>query len=409
MKQKSRVADGDGCMDAIVLGASTNALSVARSLGRAGLRVTVAETTDNRPVRSSCHVHSYVVLNDVDDADIARQIVSLAGNGEKPFLIATSDRFAMLVARFQGLLRQHYHFVTPAFEVIEAIIDKAALYETARAHGIPQPAFHVVASSSDIEPAVRAVPTPCYVKPALGYRWRRFKHGKLERAATATDLRRILGESVAHNLVVIAQEIIPGPDSGIYSVFAYIDRSGRCIGSRTKRKLRQWPLNAGNGCCQEICEQPEVADLGLRLLALTGHRGPATVEFRRDERDGRFVLIEVNARTSACQELMTRSGLDAALIAYHDALGMPPPPVVPPLPARWVHLGDDFRAFRALRRAGQTTTLRWLASVAKCRSFAYFALDDLAPFFATLLAWAGRWRRRHPWMRAGERAHASRG
>ena len=182
----------------------------------------------------------------------------------------------------------------------------------------------------------------------------------------------------------------------MYSVFAYIDRSGRCVGWRTKRKLRQWPLDAGNGCCQEICDEPEVAELGLRLLAITGHRGPATVEFRRDERDGRFVLIEVNARTSACQELITRSGLDAPLLAYRDARGEPLPGVGPTVPARWIHLGDDFRAFRALRRAGRLTTLQWLGSVAQCRAFAYFALDDPAPFFAAAVAWMNRQLHRRP-------------
>jgi predicted ATP-grasp superfamily ATP-dependent carboligase len=313
--------------------------------------------------------------------------MKLPGPDAGIFLCATSDRFALLVARHQQLLARRFCFVSPSAAVLEAIIDKARLYEIARQNDIPHPAFHVVADRSDIDAAVAIVRTPCYVKPALGYRWRQFGHRKLERAETENDLRRCLEGFLAEGLVAIPQEIIPGSDGDVYSVFAYIDRSGQCVGWRTKRKLRQWPLDAGNGSCQEICEQPKVAELGLRLLAITGHLGPATVEFRRDRRNGRFVLMEINARTSACQELITRSGLDAPLIAYHDARGKSQPAQGPVVPMRWVHFGSDFRAFRALRRTGRITTWHWLKSVARCRCFAYFAFDDPVPVLAKARAW----------------------
>ena len=75
------------------------------------------------------------------------------------------------------------------------------------------------------------------------------------------ELRRILENFIGMGLIAIPQEIIPGKDSDVFSLSAYIDRFGRCVGYRTKRKLRQWPLDAGNGCAQEICIQPEVAEL----------------------------------------------------------------------------------------------------------------------------------------------------
>lgn len=177
-------------MDAVVLGASSNSLSVARSLGRAGLRVTVVETAEYGPVRNSRYVARYVVLDDIDDAGIARQILAVAGGDERPFLMATSDRFALLVARFRELLQESYRFVSPSFPIIDAIVDKSKLYETARRNGLPHPRFHAVADRSDIELAVAAIATPCYVKPALSHRWRQLRRGKLERAETEKDLRR---------------------------------------------------------------------------------------------------------------------------------------------------------------------------------------------------------------------------
>jgi D-aspartate ligase len=376
-------------MDALILGASPNALSVARSLGRAGFDVALAESRVDAAVKSSRYVQRYVALEATDDAGIVSRLMMLHDQPEKPLLFPTGDRFALLVARFQAELKSKYCFVCPAYAVLEAIVDKAMLCETARRNGIPHPRFHVVRDRDDIDLAIAAVPTPCYVKPALAHEWRNFKHSKVERADSAEQLRQILEGFVDKRLTAVPQEIIQGKDSEVISVSAYIDRSGKCLGFRNKRKLRQWPVGAGDASCQETCDEPEVAELGLRLLAITGYRGPATVEFRRDERTGRFALMEINARTILGQEMITRSGLDVALLAYYDAKGLPMPQPAPAAPIRWLYLGADYRAFRELQRRGQITTAQWLKSILSCRAFAYFAPDDPGPFLARVRIWLG--------------------
>jgi predicted ATP-grasp superfamily ATP-dependent carboligase len=280
--------------------------------------------------------------------------------------------------------------VCPSYATLVGIVDKAKLYKSAERSGFPCPRFHVVEGKSDIEAAVAAVSTPCFVKPALAHLWRAVRKSKVERAGTADELRRILAAFVEMGMVAVPQEIIPGDDSQVFSVAAYIDRRGNCVGWRTKRKLRQWPIQAGDGCLQEICEQPEVADLGLRLLMTLGHRGPATVEFRRDPRNGRFVLIEINARTILGQEMVTRSGFDVPWTAYCDATDKPVPRPGPPRRVRWIGLGPDYRAFRALRKQRAITIFGWLKSIMTCNAFAYFAVDDPLPFMIRLLAWCRR-------------------
>ncbi len=377
-------------MDALILGASPNSLSAARSLGRAGLRVVMAETRIDESIAQSRYVARFELLVDDDDAAITAQLMMLSEQHERPFLLPTGDRYALLLARFQEQLRRKYCFVIPAYAALEGIIDKAKLYETARQNGIPHPRFAIVRGKDDIDGAIANVPTPCYVKPALAHQWRNFRRTKLERAETAEDLRQVLGCFVEKGLVAVPQEIIPGQDSEVFSVSAYLGRSGRCLGWRTKRKLRQWPLSAGDASLQETCSYPEVAELGLRLLAVTGHRGPATVEFRRDERSGRLVLMEINARTILGQEMITQSGLDVPLMAYHDAKGMPVMTPRPVKPVRWLHFQSDFRSFRALRGRGQLTAWQWVRSLIGCRAFAYFALDDPGPCLQDLRCWLVR-------------------
>jgi predicted ATP-grasp superfamily ATP-dependent carboligase len=377
-------------VDALILRASVNSLSAARSLGRAGLEVVVASPPEDPAIRHSRYVSRFIALDALDEAAVERLLALVPEGAQRPFLFATGDEDVLLVARHRERLAAKYAFVMPDYKVVVAIIDKARLYATAEAHGIPHPRFAVVRAAGDIDAAVGQVRTPCYVKPALGHEWRRKRRGKLEMAADAAELRRILREFLELRQTAVPLEIIPGEDSDLYGLCTYIDRAGEPLGWRTKRKLRQYPIGIGDGSLQEIVDEAEVAALGLRLLAVTGHRGAATVEFRKDPRDGRFVLMEINVRTVSGQELVTRSGLDVPLIAYRDAMGLPvsPPPA---RQVRWFRFGLDFRAFRDLRRAGRLTTLRWLASVLPSRSFAYFAWDDPLPFLVRF----GNWLERH--------------
>jgi predicted ATP-grasp superfamily ATP-dependent carboligase len=381
-------------VDALVLRASTNSLCAARSLGRAGYDVAVAAAPSEDPaVRSSRYVSRFVRLDQLDDRAVDTLLELPGSSASKPFLFATGDEDALLVARHQERLAQKYCFVTPAFQVLEAIVDKARLYETARQHGIPHPKFHVVRASSDIEAALAAVGTPCYVKPALGHEWRRVRRGKLEKARDPDELRRVLQDFIALGLTAIPTEIIPGADSDLHALCVYIGRDGQPLGWRTKRKIRQYPLGIGDGSAQDISDEPTVAEQGLRLLAITGHRGAATVEFKRDPRDGRFVLMEVNVRTVSGQQLITSAGLDVPLLAFHDATSRPLPEAPPVRKVRWLSLGLDFRAFRELRGRGEITTLAWLRSLTSCRSFAYFAWDDPVPFLARCRYTLGRYLR----------------
>jgi predicted ATP-grasp superfamily ATP-dependent carboligase len=194
-------------MDAVILGASPNALSAARSLGRAGLQVVLAAAGSNRTFDRSRYVARFVDLEHLDDDEITACLMSLPGPKERPFLLATGDRYALFLAKQQDLLASKYCFVTPTYAALDAIIDKAKLYQTAKRSGFRHPRFHVVADPQDIEAAIANVPTPCYVKPALAHEWRPFKNTKVERADTQVALRHILETFIERGLVAVPQEM----------------------------------------------------------------------------------------------------------------------------------------------------------------------------------------------------------
>jgi predicted ATP-grasp superfamily ATP-dependent carboligase len=136
----------------------------------------------------------------------------------------------------------------------------------------------------------------------------------------------------------------------------------------------------GNACYHLTDWNPEVRDVALRLFHWVGLRGLANAEFKRDDRDGQLKLIECNARFTAANCLVARSGFDLAALVYNRLVGRPQPPLATYV--RGMRLWDpvrDFQGFLELKRQGQLTARQWIASILHRQTLAYFRWSDPLP------------------------------
>src|SRR5581483_6399638 len=132
--------------------------------------------------------------------------------------------------------------------------------------------------------------------------------------------------------------------------------------------------------------------------------GYSEVEFRRD-RDGRAVLMEINARLSASVEIAVRAGIDYPLLVYRWATGESlgaPAAYRAGVRMRW--LGGDIawlaETWRSQGRPGVSTRGRALADFfgefARRDRYDYVDRRDLKPAaIATAAAVARQFRRDH--------------
>ena len=121
----------------------------------------------------------------------------------------------------------------------------------------------------------------------------------------------------------MVQDLIPGGDDELYTLGAYLSESLEPLGLFCGRKLIQTPPGIGTARLAEAVWVDEVVDAGLHLLRALGCNGLSQVEFKRDPRDGKFKLMEVNPRLWQWHSLARASGVDLPLIAYRDLTGEP--------------------------------------------------------------------------------------
>jgi D-aspartate ligase len=303
-----------------------NGLAAIRSLGRAGATV---YAVDHRPwalgLRSRYATRLVSPDPAVDEDAFVSCIAKLGESLEQPApLFATHDAGLNAVARHQDELGARFLFPFPDRETMERIQSKRTQRDAAEAAGVDIPRTAHPRSAAEALAAARDLGFPVLVKPADPVEFKRLHKKQAFRCGTEAELEDAYAKAEPHEPML--QELIPGGDDELYTLGSYLDASGEPLGLFSGRKLRQTPPNVGTCRVGEAVWVQEVVDAGLRLLAAVGFRGLSQVEFKRDPRDGRYKLMEINPRLFQWHGLAAACGVDLPAIAYHDLLGTPPPP-----------------------------------------------------------------------------------
>src|SRR2546429_1426193 len=106
------------------------------------------------------------------------------------------------------------------------------------------------------------------------------------------------------------QEATPGAGRSRVWV-ALFCAEGTVLGAMTARRLRQYPIDFGlSSCYVEAIPVPGLIDLARRLVREMGLSGVAEVEFKHDEREGTYKLLDINIRLWGWHALCVPCGLD---------------------------------------------------------------------------------------------------
>jgi D-aspartate ligase len=368
---------------AVVLGGGPNALSFARSLGRRRVPVLVVDGARGF-AGSSRWARSVVLPGPSEHPETWVRFLRWVGDdlSRPAALFPTNDTLVSLVADHEAELADRFRAIVPRRDDVETIVDKGKQYRAAAAAGIPVPRTELPTSHGDIVRIAAGMRYPCLLKP----------HRSLPGRAVIEHKRKVDVVENPRELVVaydrlaspdnpfLVQERVPGPDSELFYYLGFWDRPGHEHSWMTARKVWQFPGGIGDGSTVESARVSEVATLARVLLRALRYRGLVNVEFKRDP-DGRFLLIEVNPRTVAFNQLATTAGMDFPWIAYRQIAT-----ALHPRPSSAFRTGvrytnEDLELSRLVHGEVRLPEgLRpWVSSLVRSRAWAIASVRDPAP------------------------------
>lgn len=376
-------------------------LGVIRSLGRWGVPVYAVCEDALAPAAHSRYLHGrWRWRPDADDPDrVLAGLAQLAEHlGRPAVLLPTDDAGAILLAEQAANLHPAWLAAQPPSGLARGLAGKHSLYELCRRYGVPCPDAVLPAAPGEALDFAETVGYPVVAKLAApwrphatsGLRSTTIVHSRPELEA----LLEACGRDGSTELML--QEYVPGGRGHDWFFHGYSDSSGRCRPAFTGLKERSYPVHAGLTSLGRCADNPFVRGAATDLLDQVSFRGVVDMDWRWDQRDGRYKLLDCNPRIGAQFRLFhTTSGVDVARAAYLDLTGQPIPDGVALDGRRFVVENYDPLAALGYWRGGELGLRDWLGSLRGVHETAWFARDDLVPFglMCLRMGWRGITRR----------------
>jgi len=366
---------------AVILGDDPiNGLGVARNLGRRGVRAYRIGAESDKLFESK-----YIYLNKIvpdinfcakdDYITILNELSRLIG--EKPVLFPISDLHVLKVAQYYDELEDNYYLISSNLKSTETLVNKRKFYQSLQEFDVPHPVTFFPQNLSDYIRAAEQIGYPVYIKPEISQLFSMTYNKKGFVSRNRRELAENVGRIDSSGLQCIIQEIIPGDAGYMCGCAGY--KHDRKLYSFCYQRVREFPPGFGNGSL--LISIPSFlgeTKLG-EYLEQIGYSGIFDAEFKYDHRDGKYKLVEINARSWWQNAHPTRSGINIIELAYKHAIGSLQDHEEDlnryKYGVKWIYLYHDFYAARKLKM----NVFSWLLSLRGERSFAIWAPDDPYP------------------------------
>lgn len=376
------------------------ALATARTLGRVGVPVYAALADRTNPVVASKYLTQafpWLTTGAEADADLVAGIRRMCERIGRPAVaIAGDDESAVLLARRRADLAEVLLLPTVAPQLPDQLADKGALASLCRETETPTPASISPESLADIQEFAASARFPLVVKNPEPFS--RLVNRAVPTTAKVDDVGELLAllSEWQPGTPLLVQEFLPQQTSQDWYVAAVLSDDHEPAVAFSGIKRRAFPDATGVGTLSESRYNAELVDQAMQFCGKIGYAGVCDMDWRLDERDGLFKLLDFNPRRGA-QFSTFRSTADMDVVrALHLVMtGRPVPPGQEVDGIRHVVGVLDQRAYIQRRSLpGEPGPLQGCSA-----ERAWWATDDPAPgirFAAQLGPWGRLARKMRP-------------
>lgn len=326
----------------------TGNLNLVHCLRGQGIRVVVASSRANRVACFSRFVEKTIEVPGPTRTPQAfvKALLSLGRDLAplRPVLFYDGDADLLCISRNRDELGRYFRFNLPPASLVETLLDKSAFARFALERALPVPRTYAVIRHGEANEIATDIRYPVLIKPLSRVGWfgtdlSKFlaKGGKAFHAMGAGEMEQILAVCKARKADMLVQQLVRGTETSIESYHSYGGVGGEIIGEFTGKKHRTYPEQYGLSVNIEVCDLPNVKELGRRIVKAIGLTGVSKIDFKRDSDSGELYLLEINPRFSIWNYPGAVAGVNLPLLALCDLTGTKPPATVSRVnPVRWV-------------------------------------------------------------------------
>lgn len=362
-------------------------LNLVRCFGLAKIPFVVL-TDHGRSVTFSRYCHrGYDIPNPEQESDAAYDVlknVASATAGRKPLYYSNDGHLKMIIDHYDDVC-ERFCVALPSKEIISACLDKQLFSDFALKHELPVPPVVELQVGTKIQET-----GPLVLKPITRVNWWhntvvQKKLGSKYKAITIRDddeLQYWMGFLEDANVAYMAQVLVDGPESNIFSYHAFIDDEFLPLATFIGRKIRTAPVHNGRSSYLSLVRNEALETLGNSIVRKVKIKGPVKIDFKYDEASNIYYVLEINPRYNLWHYLGAVSGVNIPAIAYsyHTGMKITSKTSLNTTRIRWLDFATDRKAYVEMRLNGETNFLQWLWSLRGEKVFNDFSWTDPLPF-----------------------------
>lgn len=110
----------------------------------------------------------------------------------------------------------------------------------------------------------------------------------------------------------IIQEYIVGKGYGFYSLF----NNGKCVAFFMHERIHEFPITGGSSTLAKSFYDEDLLKAGIAILEKLNWHGVSMIEFKKDDHDNSFKLIEINPKFWGSLELSHKCGINFPYLMF---------------------------------------------------------------------------------------------
>ncbi len=365
-----------------MLDLSATGVAVARILAGHGVEVYGAEVRDDTIGNFSKYIKRpsfgyKIELNDkfLDDLiDFSRKFT------KKPILIPSDDLYIEYIDKYFDILKDYFEMQSSLSPDISfKFLNKKDFYILCEEYHVPYPKTLFLSGDESLDEITKILRFPIILKPNLIHKWKKYLCGKkVILIETLEELKDIFSNQKSIIEDSMLQEVVPGQEDQLYLFKGYFGKDGKLKTSFTGRKIRQYPPNFGSASLAESMQNEDVERISVKFLEELKFHGLCGSEFKYDDRDGEYKMIEINIRPQLWEDLTRIAEKEIVWAAYCDLAGLNLPEQTPQKNGvKWVYLTRDI--FSALWHVKEQniSIVSWIRSYKGTKADALIDFNDL--------------------------------
>jgi D-aspartate ligase len=360
------------------------AVGIVRSLGRLGVPMYALIEDPYTPLAWCRYLSRSFAMNWNSGGGVLRRLLAIGESvGRHTILVPTDDQGAIFIAENAKELSRYFLFPDVPRELPRLLANKMTLYARCKAIGVPCPEYALISSSQELREFVARASFPLLVKTADHSQPVDDRHSSF-----VVESREHLFDFYAdaermQRKRLILQDFVPGED---WIYHGYCNEKTNLYVGYTGRKLRSYPAFAGPTTLGVSIHNEGLSRQTEVLLRSVKYSGIMDLDYRFDERDEQFKLVDFNPRIGANFRMFEdQAGNDVARALHLDLTGRRICRSSMIEGRKFIaEPYDVFTSFVYLRRGGLTMRA-WWQSLAGRREFAWWSVDDPLPMAVMII------------------------